>query len=50
MVAAIVARQRTDGSFANDSVLMKEDDPLIATTLALSALLSTRSSRPKRPK
>lgn len=45
MIAAIVARQRADGSFKNDSVLMKENDPLIATTLALDALLSTRSSR-----
>ena len=44
MAAAIVARQRADGGFKNDSVLMKEDDPLIATTLALDALLSTRRS------
>ena len=33
----------TDGSFRSSSVLMKEDDPLIATTLALSALLSAQA-------
>ncbi|MCZ6787720.1 MAG: hypothetical protein O7E54_11225 [Planctomycetota bacterium] len=31
-------RQRDDGSFANEAHLMKEDDPFIATTLAVIAL------------
>lgn len=30
--------QRDDGSWSNDSSLMREDDPLIATALAVSAL------------
>jgi hypothetical protein len=42
MVDGLIARQRGDGSFQNASFLMKEDDPLIATTLALTALLATR--------
>jgi hypothetical protein len=34
----LAARVRPDGSFESDSPLMKEDDPLLATTLALIAL------------
>ncbi len=33
-----LSRQRADGSFANPEGLVKEDDPLIATALALRAL------------
>jgi hypothetical protein len=40
--AAVAAEQAGDGSLRSRSFLMKEDDPLIATTLALSALLSSR--------
>jgi len=40
MIRGLAARQREDGSFKNASFLMKEDDPLIATTLALLALTS----------
>lgn len=40
--AAVAARQNADGSFKNPNGLMKEDDPLVATGLALVAL----SSRP----
>jgi hypothetical protein len=40
MVHSLTARQREDGSFKNASFLMKEDDPLIATTLALLALIA----------
>lgn len=36
----LVARQRADGSWRNDHDLMKEDDPLVATPLALIALAS----------
>lgn len=42
MVRSLTGRQRDDGSFKNASFLMKEDDPLIATTLALLALISAR--------
>jgi hypothetical protein len=38
----LVALQRPDGSWANPSPLMKEDDPLVATGLALVALALTR--------
>ena len=35
-------RQRADGSWINQEFLMKEDDPLIASTFALAALLHSR--------
>lgn len=39
LAAALIARQRPDGSFANaESPLMKEDDPLVCTSLAVVAL------------
>src|SRR5258708_5009032 len=38
LARSLRARQRDDGSFKNASFLMKEDDPLIATTFALIAL------------
>ena len=38
LVHTIAARQRGDGAFAGDSDRMKEDDPLVATCLALFAL------------
>jgi hypothetical protein len=34
----LASAQRPDGSFANESPLMKEDDPILCTTLALLAL------------
>lgn len=40
--AEIAARQRPDGSFRNFQGLMKEDDPLVATGLALVALCLSR--------
>ena len=37
--AELAPRQRPDGSFANErNHLMKEDDPLLATALAVIAL------------
>ncbi|HKE00830.1 MAG TPA: prenyltransferase/squalene oxidase repeat-containing protein, partial [Planctomycetota bacterium] len=39
---ALASRQRPDGSWRADSVLGKEDDPLIATALALRALEAAR--------
>lgn len=38
LVARLVKLQRDDGSWQNDSARMREDDPLIATCLALTAL------------
>jgi squalene cyclase len=43
MIRSLVARQREEGSFRNANFIMKEDDPLIATTLALLALTSATS-------
>ena len=40
--SAVLARQKPDGSFRNPIALMKEDDPLIATGLALAALCLSR--------
>ena len=36
---ALVAEQNPDGSFANESNLQKEDDPLVATAFAIQALV-----------
>ena len=41
LVQTLVQRQRPDGAWQNPNFLMKEDDPLIATTLALMALQAT---------
>lgn len=38
LAAAVIARQRPDGSFVNSEPLMKEDDPLVCTSLAVVAL------------
>jgi hypothetical protein len=38
LVAAVAKHQRADGGFAGFSDLMKEDDPVVATCLALLAL------------
>jgi hypothetical protein len=38
LVAALIADQGSDGSFRNASPLQKEDDPVLATGLAVSAL------------
>lgn len=35
---ALLSRQRSDGAWANPAVDVREDDPLVATPLALSAL------------
>ena len=42
LAAALIARQRPDGSWSNPSTDAKEDDPLVATPLALRALLDCR--------
>ncbi|MBI3854342.1 MAG: hypothetical protein HY293_01485, partial [Planctomycetes bacterium] len=40
--SSVLARQQPDGSFRNPAALMKEDDPLIATGLALVTLCLCR--------
>jgi hypothetical protein len=42
LASALLARQRADGSFAGDAGILLEDDPLVATPLALGALASCR--------
>jgi len=42
LASAVAARQRADGSFSNSSGLMKEDDPILATSLALLSLCLSR--------
>ena len=42
LAAALVRRQRADGSWANPISFTKEDDPLIATPLAAAALANCR--------
>ncbi len=44
LVQAVVAEQREDGSFWNGNALQKENDPLIATAFALTALAHALSS------
>ncbi|HEY2840373.1 MAG TPA: hypothetical protein VGJ26_14550 [Pirellulales bacterium] len=38
LIAEIIRRQRPDGSWQNANNVMREDDPLIATSLAIAAL------------
>ncbi|WP_152099579.1 hypothetical protein [Lacipirellula parvula] len=47
LAAELLARQRADGSWANPISTMREDDPLVATTLALNALATLPSSQPE---
>lgn len=42
LIGFVLKSQRPAGSFANNNLLMKEDDPLIATPLALDALIAVR--------
>jgi hypothetical protein len=42
LAAALAKEQARDGSFRNRGTLMKEDDPLIATSLAIKALAVMR--------
>jgi hypothetical protein len=37
-----------DGSFRNSNFLVKEDDPIIATTFAIGTLLRQSSATPSR--
>jgi hypothetical protein len=40
----LLARQRPDGSWSNPATMVKEDDPLVATPLALGSLVLARLS------
>ena len=42
--AALLARQRDDGSWRNDATEMREDDPVIATSFAVAALALCRNA------
>jgi hypothetical protein len=44
LAQALLARQRPDGSWKNDATEMREDDPVVATSFALAALLVCRSA------
>ncbi len=44
-VAPLLGAARSDGSFANPESIVKEDDPLIATTFALRALTASAARR-----
>lgn len=40
IIEAVVSQQRSDGSWANSCALMREDDPLVATSFAITAISS----------
>ena len=44
LATELLSRQRDDGSWANHHSFVKEDDPLIATTLAAAALANCRQA------
>ena len=44
LAAELLARQRADGSWANDATEMREDDPVIATSFAVAALALCRNA------
>jgi hypothetical protein len=39
----LLKRQRADGAWVNPAVLVREDDPLVATPFAMAALAISRS-------
>jgi squalene cyclase len=49
LAAELLARQRPDGSWANPISTMREDDPLVATTLAVNALATLSLPRREGP-
>jgi hypothetical protein len=40
----LMARQRADGSWVNEAVAVREDDPVVATSLAAGALALCRQA------
>lgn len=49
LVEELLARQRPDGSWVNRFTMVKEDDPLIATSFAAAALSLARLERLRTP-
>jgi hypothetical protein len=47
---ALLERQKSDGAWANDLVPQREDDPLVATSLAALVLATCRNPPNARPK
>ncbi|MCK6547884.1 terpene cyclase/mutase family protein [Myxococcota bacterium] len=45
LAAALLARQRPDGSFVNAAADLREDDPIVATALSAAALAIARLAR-----
>ena len=50
LVTVLLKAQRTDGSWKSESARMREDDPLIATCLAIIALQEIRKQQTKKTK
>jgi hypothetical protein len=46
LAQALLERQREDGSWKNDAVDQREDDPLVATVFAVQALTACRAMKP----
>jgi hypothetical protein len=44
LARAILSRQQPSGSWTNPAVDVREDDPLVATPLAIRALLSCKAA------
>ncbi|HUQ02288.1 MAG TPA: hypothetical protein VM261_07300 [Kofleriaceae bacterium] len=44
LAKALLARQRPDGSWKNETTEMREDDPVVATSFAVAALLVCRGA------
>jgi len=44
LAQALFSRQRQDGSWRNSAVDVREDDPLVATPLAISALVAAKAT------
>jgi squalene-hopene/tetraprenyl-beta-curcumene cyclase len=46
---ALLERQRSDGSWSNPAVAVREDDPVVATCLAIAALAACRDELSEQP-
>lgn len=42
VIEAVIARQREDGSWKNERNTLREDEPIVATALAMMALRGRR--------
>ena len=45
IIEQLIALQKPNGSWANESHMMREDDPLIATAMAITALSELLAGR-----